>query len=147
MRGERLSTSARMLADNKPECSATPTPSMATSTVPRGAKLVKLVTISVTRRRRPSAFKSEFTAIHSPSLAGRGSATETPSAAAMPLATTTSTQRMANSVTGCGSRLPSHSTLSRKRVNAPRFRFSSRFCGFVIRFISLIGYFSAKMPI
>ena len=146
MRGERLSTSARMLADNKPECSATPTPNMATSTVPKGAKPVKLVTILVTRRRSPSALSSEFTAIHSPSFAGRGSATDTPRAAAIPLASTTSTHRMANSVTGCGNRFPSHSTLSRKRVNAPRFRFSSRFCGFVIRFISLIGYFSAKMP-
>ncbi len=109
-----------------PDFSATPTPSMATSTTPSGAKPVKLSTSPVKMRRTPSPF-TRLTARIMPSSAtpfepaGRGSSTATPKYPNMPDSSTMPSASSANSVTGCGSRLPSHSTPSRKRVNALRF--------------------------
>ena len=48
-------TTKRITADNSPARSAIPTPSKATSTVPKGANPVKLVTILARIRRIPSA--------------------------------------------------------------------------------------------
>ncbi len=119
--GFAFSTIARISAVSRPERSATPTPSSATSTVPSGTKPVKLVTRFSTMRRNPSAFIRLTTSIRpfgarpeAPS--GRGSVTATSSQPRMPLNSTTATENIANSVTGCGSALPSASTTLRKRV-------------------------------
>ena len=123
--GEALSTMARTVADRRPDFSATPMPSMATSTTPSGAKPVKLLTMPVKMRRRPSPL-SRLTAVIMPSSdrpgapSGRGSSTDRPMAPNRPDRKTMPIASTANRVTGCGSRLPSHSTPSRKRVKAPR---------------------------
>ena len=117
-----FNTIPRTTADNKPDFSAIPTPSMATSTTPSGAKFTKLGTRFSRIRRRPSAFIRLTASMVAPSAAdGRGSGTETPMAPNTPDSRIISSASTANSVTGCGSRLPSHSTESRKRVNQPRF--------------------------
>jgi hypothetical protein len=119
-------TSLRITAANRPDFSATATPRSATSTTPSGAKPVKLVTKPSTMRRSPSA-ESRFTTSIMPSAArpavpsGRGSATLKSIQESMPLATSTASANSANNETGWGNRLPSHSTVSRKRVNAPLF--------------------------
>ena len=124
------STMPRTAADSRPERSATPTPSIATSTTPSGAKLVKLPTRLVKMRRMPSPL-SRLTARIIPSSAtprapaGRGSSTARPIQPKNPDRKTTPTARMANRVTGCGRRLPSHSTPSRKRVKALRRAFDA----------------------
>ena len=103
-----------------PERSAMPTPSMATRTVPRGAKPVKLVTRFVPSQRSPSGF-SRLTAAMSaacPGL-GLGCSTWSPDAAATAEIRAVPRAKIANRVTGWGSRLPSHSTTSRKRANRP----------------------------
>ena len=110
------STSARTAVVNSPERSATPTPSIATSTVPSGTKPVKLVTSVWRIQRTPSPLIRLRTANTSPSWPGRGSPTDRPTAAAIPDTTTTLSANSANSVTGCGSRLPSHSTAASRRA-------------------------------
>ena len=123
--GEAPSTMPRTAADNRPDRSATPTPSMATSTTPSGAKLVKLPTSPVKMRRRPSAV-IRLTARIMPSSArpeapsGLGSSTASPIAPNTPDSSTIPTASRKNSVTGCGRQLPSHSTPSRNRVNRLR---------------------------
>lgn len=117
-------TIPRIAADSSPERSATPTPSRATSTVPSGTKPVKLVTSDSTIQRKPSADIRLNTSIRPDSArpaapGGRGSATDTPSARATPDSTTTPAANRAKSVTGCGRRLPSHSTTPRNRANQP----------------------------
>ncbi len=122
-----------MPAVSKPECSATPTPRSATSTVPSGTKLVKLVTRLLTIMRSPSPV-IRLTARIMPSSArppeptGRGSSTARSSHPAMPLMSTTAKANSAKSVTGWGSRLPSHSTVLRKRLNHPRSASPSGVC-------------------
>ena len=117
-------TIQRIPARINPDFSATPTPSRATSTVPRGAKLVKLVTSPWIINLNPSAFMRLMATIRPSELrpaapSGRGSTTDRLKKSAIPLATITIRQKMANSVTGCGSRLPSHSTVRRNLLNHP----------------------------
>src|SRR5690606_8381418 len=103
------------------ERSAMPTPSIATSTVPSGTKPVKLVTRLVTIRLRPSGSSRLITRIMPstarPSVpAGRGSGTLTPIQPNTPDTSKMASASSANRVTGCGSRLPSHSTVFSRRV-------------------------------
>src|SRR6056297_610803 len=107
----------RTMADSSPDFSATPTPSMATSTTPSGAKLTKLLTRLPKIIRTPSAFIRLTASMLAPSAPGLGSVTATPSQPNRPDSRTIEKASKANRVTGCGSRLPSHSTVSRKRVN------------------------------
>ena len=97
---------ARIPAESRPARSATPTPRRATSTVPRGAKLVKFVTSPMARRRRPSAVARLVTSIDCPSVPGRMSSTDQPSQLAIALTTTTPIANIAKSVTGWGRMLP-----------------------------------------
>lgn len=123
--GEAPSTTPRTAAESTPDFSATPIPSIATNTTPSGAKPVKLVTSPVKMRRIPSA-SIRLTARIIPSSArpeapaGRGSTTARSIQANRPESSTMPKARSANSVTGCGNRLPSHSTPSRKRVKELR---------------------------
>ena len=117
-----FSTSARIAVDSNPECSATETPSKATSTVPSGAKPVKLVTMCVMIQCRPSTLINETTSMVPDAVcasSGRGSATDTPSQLKKPLNNTMNTVNMANSVTGWGNRFPNHSTVAKNRENQP----------------------------
>ena len=109
-----LSTMPRTSAESSPDFSATPTP--------RGAKLTKLLTRLPRIRRRPSPLSRLTASIVAPAAAaGRGSSTLTPSQPNRPDRNTISVASSANSVTGWGRRLPSHSTTSRNRVNQLRF--------------------------
>ncbi len=100
-----LTSMPRIAADSRPECSAIETPSMATNTVPKGAKPVKLVT------RLAFAFMGDYTkqlrqfnrteskaAINEVSM---HSFTTHPTALVKDVATTKiATQKMANNVMG-----------------------------------------------
>ena len=123
--GARM-TIPRIAALSSPDASATPTPSSATSTVPSGTKLTKFETRFSTIRRSPSAFNRLTAWIIPVGLrpavpSGRGSATLHPSHPATALIRITPIAKSTNNVTGCGSRLPSHSTKLRNRWNAPPF--------------------------
>lgn len=123
--GEAPSTIPRTAAESTPDFSATPIPSIATSTTPSGANPVKLVTSPVKMRRMPSG-SIRLTARIIPSSSrpeaptGRGSTTARSIQANSPESSTMPNAKIANSVTGCGSRLPSHSTASRNRVKELR---------------------------
>nr|CSB29642.1 Uncharacterised protein [Vibrio cholerae]CSC96764.1 Uncharacterised protein [Vibrio cholerae] len=121
MRFEAPITRPRIAAESNPECSAMATPSMATNTVPKGAKPTKFFTKLVTISSNPSAL-SKLTTWIMPSAArpfapsGRGSTTDSSKYPAIPEATSSTTQKMANNVMGWGNRFPKYSTPSRKRV-------------------------------
>ena len=106
------STSLRSEAAIRPECSATPMPISATSTVPSGAKPVKLVTRLVRMRCRPSRL-SRFTALTV--LPVVGCCTSRPASEASHDAKMTSSASSANSVAGWGRALPPRSMASRMR--------------------------------
>ena len=141
----------RTAADKSPERSATPTPSIATSTTPNGAKLVKFVTRLVKIMRIPSAF-NKLTARIMPSSAtprvpaGLGSSTASPIQPKTPERRTMPTARTANKVTGCGRKLPNHSTVSRKRVKALRRLRGSGVGAFVIAWVFVLKY-QALVPL
>ncbi len=136
-------TMPRTAADKSPERSATPTPSIATSTTPNGAKLVKFVTRLVKIMRMPSAF-NRLTARIMPSSdtprvpAGLGSSTASPIQPNTPERRTIPRARTANKVTGCGRKLPNHSTVSRKRVKALRRLGGSGVGAFVIGWVFVL---------
>jgi hypothetical protein len=119
--GGAFSTMLRITAVSQPDRSATPTPSRATRTVPSGANSTKFRTRLRTIILNPSAFRRLTTSI-SPLAArpfapsGRGSTTDTSKYPSTPDTMTTAMANSANSETGCGSALPSHSTACRKRV-------------------------------
>ena len=95
----------------RPLASITPMPSIETSTVPSGAKLVKLVTISTRMRCRPATVSRLIGCMVSPV---RGWIASRPVRAAIPETTMITPARMANSVPGCGRALPPRSTAVRK---------------------------------
>ena len=81
---------------------------------------------------RPSAFIRLTTSIRPLSArplapTGRGSTTAISKNPRMPDSTTTPTANKANSETGCGSALPSHSTTCRKRVIRVSFGWAAGF--------------------
>ena len=75
-------------------------------------------------RRNPSPLISDTTRIipsadRPTAPSGRGSTTETSHQSATPLASTRATENSTNRVTGCGNRLPSHSTIAKNSDIAP----------------------------
>jgi hypothetical protein len=109
-------TMSRNAVPIRPLPSAMPMPSIATSTVPSGAKPVKFVTMLVRIRCSP-AMDIRFTGrISSPVP---GCVTTRSNWAVMPDTTTTSSAMRANSVPGCGSALPTRSMTVRDRLSHP----------------------------
>ena len=113
-------TRPRSAADIMPEYSAIPTPNNATSTVPSGTKPVKLVTRFSTIRANPSPFNRLTTSIIPSALrplvpSGLGSITDTPKYDMTAESTNNSTDIQTNKITGCGNKLPSHSTPFKNR--------------------------------
>lgn len=106
--------------------SAMPIPSMATSTVPRGAKLVKLVTIRVSMRWSPSTVMRLTGLISSPVP---GWVTTRSNWAVMAEATTTPRAMRANRVPGCGSAFPTRSIQLRARSIQPALPGPEASCG------------------
>ena len=96
-----------------PVFSATPMPIMAVSTMPSGAKPMKLRTASVKMRRTPSAFKRLTAVMSEPSL---GWTAEMPTRAASHEPASTTPARMTKTVMGSGSRLPTRSMPSSRRA-------------------------------
>ena len=99
----------------RPVHSATPTPSMATSTVPNGAKLVKFFVALLNIYLNPSAFNKEmaFTVTFSPVLASKYDSS-------IPMLATTAEiiimamLRITKIIAGFGSALPNLSTPFKK---------------------------------
>ena len=81
---------------------------------------MKLVTSPMEIRRSPSADIRLTARISSPLVSGRMSCTERSSHEARPLKRTIPAAKIANSVTGWGSRFPSFSTMLRKVAKRPR---------------------------
>jgi hypothetical protein len=112
------STTARRVAEMSPLPSATAMPSMATSTVPSGAKPVKFVTREVSIRCSPATVRrlSALTTAFVP-----GWTTETPSPAVIAESTTTKSARMTNKVAGCGRMFPALSMNPSRRFRKESF--------------------------
>jgi hypothetical protein len=108
---------ARRAALMKPVCSATPRPSIATSTTPSGGKFTKVLTISAVKPVRLAPASRFLTWIGWP-LRGSSSANCTFDSSADTIQTTSINPR--NSSAGSGSRLPMRSTASRKRTRKLR---------------------------
>jgi hypothetical protein len=100
----------------RPLPSAMPIPSIATSTVPSGAKPVKFGTICVSIRCSPVTVIRLTGLISSPVP---GCVTTRLNCAVMPDSTTTSSAISANSVPGWGSALPTRSMTVRDRFSQP----------------------------
>ncbi len=103
-----FTTSARIVTPIRPLASATPIPSIATSTVPSGANPVKLRTVSVRMRRMPSV-ESRFTAASV--LPSDGCTACHPNRAPSHEASRVSTAMTAKMVIGSGSRSPARGDL------------------------------------
>ena len=102
-----IATRPFRLARMNPVCSATPTPSRATKTTPRGAKPVKTVTMLARNAARLGP-ESWFwtTSVRAPSLAGTVNSWPASSNDAIQTATRATTK----SAAGSGKRLPTRST-------------------------------------
>ena len=107
----------------KPVCSATPRPSIATSTTPSGGKLTNVATICAMKPVRLVPASWLTTRIGSP-LRGSMALNSTPASSAETIHTASISSR--NSSAGSGSLLPTRSTPSRKRVTTPRGAASER---------------------
>jgi hypothetical protein len=110
-------STARSPALMKPVCSATPRPSIATSTTPSGAKLTKVRTMSAMKAVKLVPASRFLMLIASPV---RGSTSAKLTLASSADSTQVASIRIRNRTAGSGSLLPMRSTASRKRVTAPR---------------------------
>ncbi|OHE87121.1 MAG: hypothetical protein A2579_00055 [Lysobacterales bacterium RIFOXYD1_FULL_69_11] len=117
MRGVTASI-ARSAALMKPVCSATPRPSIATSTTPKGAKLTNVCTIVAMKAVRLAPLSRLTICTGSPL---RGSISPKLTLASSADSAQVASMRIRNSTAGSGSLLPTRSTPSRKRVTMPRF--------------------------
>ena len=108
---------ARNPALMNPVCSATPRPSIATSTTPSGGKLVKVETMVAMKAVSDSPASMLRISMGLP-LRGSISAKLTCDSSALTTHATTMSSR--NSTAGSGSRLPTRSTTSRLRESQPR---------------------------
>ena len=108
---------ARRAALMKPVCSATPRPSIATSTTPNGAKLTKVCTIVAMNAVRLAPLSRLTIWTGSPL---RGSISPKLTFASTADSAQVTSIRIRNSTAGSGSLLPTRSTPSRKRVTRPR---------------------------
>ena len=100
----------------KPECSATPTPNIATSTTPSGAKPVKVFTIEDKKVARESPANRLFTTMASPV---RGSIASNVVPEKSQDKNQISSMATKNIIAGSGSLLPTLSMVFRKRAIAP----------------------------
>ena len=114
-RGTRR-TKAVSAAATRPDFSATPTPSITTSTVPSGGKSAKVCGISVNRRRSWSADNRLMADTVAPVT---GWVADTPSMAVTTETTMTIPIRIRNNVTGSGNRLPTRSIAASDRSTTP----------------------------
>ena len=110
-------SAARRAAEMKPVCSATPRPSMATSTTPSGGKVTKVLTIAA---MKPVSEAPASRFLISMGLPVRGSSASKlmPDIAQDTTHTTSISSR--NSTAGSGSLLPMRSTRSSERAIQPR---------------------------
>jgi hypothetical protein len=97
----------------KPECSATPTPNMATKTTPNGAKPVNIVTILDRKSARLSPVNRLLTTTASPLLGSIELKVKFENIADN---THTIARHIANIIAGSGNLFPTLSTLSRARI-------------------------------
>ena len=130
-----LITSARMSTARRPEPSATPIPTIATSTSPSGGKRTKFSTTFSKSQRIPSPESRLRTSIRSPVP---GWVAPTPAAVATAERRITPSARSAKRVAGCGRALPIASTRSSRRKKR-------LFPGFLTRFaIALLLGFAPR---
>ena len=121
----------------QPLDSATPTPSMATRTTPRGAKPVKLETACSSIYTIPLRLNRLFTSMFCVSISPvvrliRSPTSEKPAADRIPDRTTIPTAKSANRAMGWGSLFPTLSTPFKNRLNSDGF-----FCFVASFFITL----------
>src|SRR5690606_38293958 len=124
---DRIARSAALM---KPVCSATPRPSIATSTTPSGAKLTKVRTMSAMNVVKLVPASRLRIWMGSP-LRGSSSLKLTLASSADTAQTASISSR--NSTAGSGRRLPTRSTASRKRVTTPRGASAGAVRGWFIR--------------